>query len=318
MQKMTLKTSIKTRRFIAEHYNNCTMCGIHFRVNETTHLGHNIDNKLIYVGDCCSAYLKDTIIRHVYSKKPYKVPDSSMLIWRFMDYTKFVSLLSSKSLFFSRADKFDDPFEGAKGLEVNKVQWDKYYLNFFEEAYRNPPEGHVNQKTDLEIKLEAKRLLSDMNDIGRNDVKRTFINCWHENEVESEAMWKLYTKNMSEGIVIQTTFERLYRALNRNPDISIGRVNYIDYGTRFTGINEAFWYKRKSFEHEREVRALIKNYDKQEDGLAIPVNINILIENIYASPTAEGWFIELLKDTLKKYQLKKSIKLSNLLSRPFH
>ena len=134
------------------------------------------------------------------------------------------TLINSKTLFFSRADKFEDPFEGAKGLKKNKKKWDKHYLDFFEQAYKNPPVGVDFNKSDSEIKKEAKRLLSQLDSGGMHDQKRTFINCWHENDFESEAMWKLYTKNMSEGIAIQTTYHRLYKALKKNPSISIGRV----------------------------------------------------------------------------------------------
>jgi hypothetical protein len=34
-------------------------------------------------------------------------------IWRYIDFTKLVSILNSRSLFFARADQFDDPFEGS-------------------------------------------------------------------------------------------------------------------------------------------------------------------------------------------------------------
>ena len=33
-------------------------------------------------------------------------------VWRYMDFTKFVLLIDSRRLYFTRADKFDDPFEG--------------------------------------------------------------------------------------------------------------------------------------------------------------------------------------------------------------
>lgn len=39
--------------------------------------------------------------------------DQNAKIWRYIDFTKFVSLIDSQELFFARADKFDDPFEGS-------------------------------------------------------------------------------------------------------------------------------------------------------------------------------------------------------------
>src|ERR1017187_393221 len=35
------------------------------------------------------------------------------MIWRYLDFTKLVSLFHTRSLFFSRADLHDDLFEGA-------------------------------------------------------------------------------------------------------------------------------------------------------------------------------------------------------------
>jgi hypothetical protein len=41
-----------------------------------------------------------------------KPANENAKIWRYMDFTKFVSLLEKKALFFCRADKLGDPFEG--------------------------------------------------------------------------------------------------------------------------------------------------------------------------------------------------------------
>ena len=39
-------------------------------------------------------------------------PSSDAILWRYMDFTKYVSLLEKRALFFARADKLEDPFEG--------------------------------------------------------------------------------------------------------------------------------------------------------------------------------------------------------------
>ena len=42
----------------------------------------------------------------------FKAPeDKNSKIWRYMDFTKFVPLLNSESLFFLKEDKFDNQFE---------------------------------------------------------------------------------------------------------------------------------------------------------------------------------------------------------------
>ncbi len=44
---------------------------------------------------------------------PFPVQDEESMIWRYMDFTKFVSLLDRASLFLCRADRLEDPFEGS-------------------------------------------------------------------------------------------------------------------------------------------------------------------------------------------------------------
>lgn len=37
-------------------------------------------------------------------------------LWRYMDLAKFLALLEDRALYFARADKLGDPFEGAAGI----------------------------------------------------------------------------------------------------------------------------------------------------------------------------------------------------------
>jgi hypothetical protein len=81
------------------------------------------------------------------------------------------------------------------------------------------------------------------------------------NQGESIAMWSLYNSG-SEGVAVQTTVGQLKVALRHDPRITlIGRVTYLDY-ERDTMINSLntispLMHKRRSFQHEAEVRALI-------------------------------------------------------------
>ena len=42
-----------------------------------------------------------------------KYPALDATLWRYMDVAKFADLLESKALFFARANKLEDPFEGS-------------------------------------------------------------------------------------------------------------------------------------------------------------------------------------------------------------
>ena len=44
--------------------------------------------------------------------KDFKIPPRNQVLWRYLDFTKFVALLDTKALFFARIDKLEDRFEG--------------------------------------------------------------------------------------------------------------------------------------------------------------------------------------------------------------
>ena len=46
----------------------------------------------------------------------FSPPSDDAVLWRYMDFTKFVSLLDRSALFFARADKLNDPFEGSVSI----------------------------------------------------------------------------------------------------------------------------------------------------------------------------------------------------------
>jgi len=317
MQKMTHKLTDELRRLAFEYHDECVSCGYKFQEGDTTHLGYDKNDRPLYVCDNCSNQLKETAIRHWFSFRPYEIPPLESKLWRYTDFTKYVSMLSTKSLYFSRADCFQDTFEGAKGLKTNKEKWDNYYLDFFREVIRNPPEGCDVKVSDEEVEKEAKRLLDEMERGGEISKKRTFINCWHENECESEAMWRLYSTFLDNAIALRTSYDSLYRALGRNPNINIGRVKYIDLRKKYAGVNDAFWRKRKSFEHEKEVRAILVDIRYFEKGILVPCDLSTLIEELFVSPTAPSWFVQLVNDVNEKYGLKIKVSPSELIQEPF-
>jgi hypothetical protein len=113
------------------------------------------------------------------------------------------------------------------------------------------------------------------------------------NEFESLAMWKLYAAH-HESVCIQSTYEKLARLLPEQ--CFLGTVNYIDYSSQFIDLDNALNYivhKRKGFDHERELRAVLwTGADDTRDafisiggkGLLVPIDIGKLIETIFISP----------------------------------
>ncbi len=164
---------------------------------------------------------------------------------------------------------------------------------------------------------------------GRWERQWTFINCWHMNEHESDAMWRLYART-SDAVAVQSTYARLHQAL---PSLTyLGVVEYMDYQTDWMPENNGFYRfmrKRKSFEHERELRALIQDLPTKPDpngssasvfnyisnaeaGRVIPVQLPEIVERVYVAPTAPSWFYDLVKRITAKYELNVTVEQSAL------
>lgn len=317
MQEMSHKHTKELDIFFNEHEDKCTNCGKPFVDGMCAHLGYISERKPAVLCDDCSALLVETIVRYHWMKKEYEKPEPTDKLWRYMDLAKFIHLISTGKLHFASADSFDDPFEGAKGIVERKDKWDSFYLDFFRHAIRTVPGASPDMLEQSNVEKQAQRLLSEMDQNGDWSRKHTFISCWHQNEYESEAMWKLYAVNTQNAIAIQTTAAHLYYALDRNPDVHIGRVKYIDYEKRFSSINGAYWYKRKSFEHEKEVRAITMSFNTDSKGLLIPVDIKTLIDSIHVSPYAPKWFEEVVNSVVQKYEMVCPVVQSEMSMHPF-
>lgn len=242
-----------------------------------------------------------------------------------MSFAKFVELLRTKNLSLPSAMMFEDPYEGACGKAKNSDVLVEYLSNIVGNRIQGKGELQVDSDTLKEIISKANKYY---NDLGASNKYFTFISCWHENETESEAMWKLYTQKQPEGVAIQTTFGALKQAIN-DPNVQIGRVSYVDYDETFFTSDSYFWYKRKSFEHEREVRAMViadddlrekmvEDYKQGAIIVNIPVDLEVLIQNVYVSPYADVWFKDLVADELKQCNLEKQVLYSSLNQQPIY
>jgi hypothetical protein len=211
-----------------------------------------------------------------------------------MDFTKFVSMLVRKGLFFSRLDKLNDPFEGSLP-KLNVVDLEK---NVPPEIANNPVEVQEFRDAIKNFRLALKRLRS-----------WTYVSTWHMAEQESAAMWKLYART-EEAVCVRSTYAKLRNFLPSG--VFVGRVIYIDYAQQVIGLNNVLWpcvHKRKSFEHERELRAVISDLANAfsttkvppDDGVWQDVDLASLIESVYIAPTAPIWFKNTVQDTITQF-----------------
>lgn len=309
----------ESRIFEKEHEGFCSNCGRRIRDNETVYVGYDYDDKDAAVCEDCKGTIKSLILKRAHKDRHYKVPEASTRLWKFMDLSKFLSLIQRSEFYFRRADCFNDPYEGAKGIKKNEALWDEAYKKYLAEAVKSTKEFTGKDVSDEEAYNQSLILLNQLKESGKSWRSKAFVCCWHANEYESEAMWNLYTSDSKQGIAIQTTYNNLYLALDRNPDIYTGYVNYIDFHKQFASINDTLFYKRYSFAHEKEVRSIIHEFEISETtGIYKHVDLDCLIENIYVSPTSQPWFYDVVNNIVDKYGLKKNIQQSTLNEEPFY
>ena len=315
----TGRFNAELRALRSNSYDRCQSCGAQLPREVAAYAGYAADGGARYVGECCVQEL-DELATHVYWWwAADKRVEPSTTLWRYMDLAKFLQLLDRSALFFSRADKFEDPFEGASGLAAREPEWDSFYLDYFRRVVRSPPPGVTTALLSEDaVERNAQRLLASIRDGAIRDRRSTFVSCWHANSGESEALWRLYCPPGSSGVVIKTTAGRLMSALDPNAPVELGRVQYVDFRTSFAGFHDRIFWKRKSLSHEAEVRAVIAHGPSEDRaGVSVSINLSELIEVIVPSPLAPAWFSTLLGSIMERFNLQIPVQESELLAQPF-
>ena len=250
-------------------------------------------------------------------------PPGHAKIWRYMELAKLVSMLHKRALHFATLDSFQDPCEGVLPA--------------------------ANQHELYEIYLSMGRCHEEAKAASQADfswTRRLRVCCWNIAECESEALWKTHAP---ERVAVQSTFQRLYESFDQRgtePDaipISIGAVEYLDYSKHATSVKNnsfsAVMWKRQSFQHEQELRAVLvlpETYRKgggvytiidgkldpplppepPRTGVHVNVNLNTLVERIYVSPVSAKWFKEVVEVVIEKFGFQFPVERSPLFDKP--
>lgn len=184
-----------------------------------------------------------------------------------MDFTKFVSLLDKKSLYFCQADILQDKFEMSIFPETVKVL-----------------EKTRSKEEIREIENRANKLR-----------KSIYLNCWTMNDNESFAMWKVFLNNQSDGVAIKSSVAKLKQSIiGSQHSIEAIKVNYQDVAEDIEKEDiDIIRTKRSFYKYEQELRVFIRSpYGDASSNLLSPfnegLNVNIdlenLIEKIFISP----------------------------------
>jgi len=221
-------------------------------------------------------------------------PALSDPLWRYMDFTKFTAMLVNRGLYMSRLDRLGDAHEGW----IPDTPRSKYCGIIQDELFTR----------DQQLRKNAAKLR-----------KAVYVNCWHANDEESYAMWKLYIRG-DNGVAIRTTCSRLRAALERtDKNLSLYCVMYADQAKRPThsgSMLRACMTKRPAFAYEKEVRLVWQrdtadgqraSRKRQVDGFYVQCDIDQLLDKVNVAPTCNPWFTPIVKDILQRYRVKTEV-----------
>jgi hypothetical protein len=234
-----------------------------------------------------------------------------------MDFAKLASVLTSRSLFFPSAVELakTDRYEGLLRIPKTPPPLHPQIVAIM---------AHLTGAPSHQVVTDLQRIVAEGWQFQKPVPPYIFINSWHMNDDESDAMWKVYARD-TYGAAIRTTFEKLTACFTMTDhDIFIGAVRYIDYEKDLIDHSNAFnrfLYKRKAFAHEREVRAVCQPLEVfaqmekdwtvpdlemqrakevnerllQDGGLAVPIDVPALVDAIVLSPASPPWLADVVR-----------------------
>jgi hypothetical protein len=234
-------------------------------------------------------------------------PNIDIPLWRYMSFTRYLSLLRDRALHFSRYDSFEDRFEGSYA----QINFDQLIQRIAPQLQE--PMGYGQDMLEQEDYVRA--ITQDPGHqrmpLHRRQRNRVGVNCWHMGPDESVAMWRTYVGS-GEGVALRSTFRRLQRAFHGGdqPTVHIRMVHYTDHSKAVPDQTpfDALLHKRNWYRYEQEVRAMCHYGGPDEDESAaapkvfpVPVDIEELVEHVVVMPKAADWFICLAQEATDRF-----------------
>lgn len=216
------------------------------------------------------------------------------ILRRYMDLPKLLDMLHSKSLYFRRADGFNDRLEGALFPSL-RASMDRAHAA-----------GEIETNADYFYRRAR---------IGN------YVNCWTRGAKDSMAHWQLYA-GVRSGVVVTTTIDRLIQtALSWEREVIVHRVRYVDHLKmknyvigRYTDVLQ---FKHEAYKHENEVRVIVPQQGEDWDSNSIELRLNVpdldtLVRSVVVAPEAGREFYEAVKGLCSRYGLKAPVRRSKL------
>lgn len=270
--------------------------------------------------------------------------DRESELHRYMDLAKFLHILESEKLFLSRVSKFEDKLEGGVTptfalLKNGMAETLDHVINNVWPSSTTLTEQEIIEKERKEEifneSMENRTIDTVFGEIKASDCELATlyeqhrewvdVSCWHSNDSESMAMWKIYGGSTN-SVCIVTNVQKLIRAVKKpsSKELMLAEVSYIDHTTDNFKLDHPLsplLHKSKFYSFENEVRLIaydpntevLTHRDEDENGTLVEVNLQDLLTEIRVAHDSPPWFLELVNSIVRdKYGLKVKVAKSKM------
>jgi hypothetical protein len=217
--------------------------------------------------------------------------DGNTPIRQYLKLDYLLQLLESGSYYVKRKRKFEDKRECSLPLKS---------------LFHLQPVGNTAYKC-LDDKYMGESLEKFRNYSKSSNI---LTSCWTERVGESALMWKNFVDNR--GACIKTNINNFVASFVKDDyEICCGRMSYNGYHAEQDYL-EALFSKERYFAEEKEIRFYFTPRDGYkenilDDHVSMPVNTNVLIDEIILSPYIKPMESEqLVHDLSRQYEIKVS------------
>jgi len=236
----------------------------------------------------------------------------NLFLWKYLDLFKLIDLLTTKDLYFTRFDNFEDGLEGLTGKAIGLMAFTQGRRLTKENINKELPNEQQEQaiRNDRQYRLDLQEQI--------NLQKSQYACCWFLDDRESLAMWKIYSKQ--EGIALKFKAKQLTETIiasaqsYTNSDFHIlyyGKVDYKNiwpfdphenFDGKFNGLK-----KDRSYMSENEFR-FVTVVPKIKAGVhhhfKLPIgSLKDFDLQIISTPFMDDWQFDCLNYMLKHYGL---------------
>lgn len=212
-----------------------------------------------------------------------EAPTLDATIWRYMDDWKFQHLLER----FEEHNKWQDDDKSTIHFNDPGQLWFSYPYTFekaatnkegqFPDQNLDPNEycdrmAEADGLSDEEARERKERFLAADTETLRDGIffraQLCGVSCWHENNVESEKMWRQFARQ-KDAVAIRSTCEAVARSLTHAhntpvrdaaPSIcAVGYVNHAEFFLEADGFRGLLALIRESYSFQNEIRFVAKS-----------------------------------------------------------